>query len=467
MFIYIPQGKAGRLTKDSASFKYFGIQGLFTDNFSSCAYISCISKDKISLMHIDAQSCTDEADFRAIQHELEWVEGDKSIIIVTRPDSVVGKILRVMFQKYLPEMAKSIQWQLMDGKNDGLHVSLINGGNSPWHPQISVYPQTQPQIILHHPQQDQFFYVQIIEQIIGLNAKTKGYIRPRKTLVIYDGSFCAMQPSDLIVDTGHPLTKHEMDQFKSNTSLITIANTLSGLINYLRTIITIIGKTVDLTFDVAPSFESYLNPNNALGILKCNIRDCLLAQPAVTTEDFSFQQKILSALDQATMDFQQLSREFSEFADSATPITPYRNDVLSEFDEFSKQYQSRQTKVEQVAYQERQLSIASKQLLLAMQHYRNKNYSEAYPLFQNVLQLHLLYSKNDNDDLGTAAYNLGRCLFQLGKFQEAIYFYQVSIELWTNAKSSPLLKTKAEKVITESQQQLDEANAIPRQALSI
>ena len=73
MFIYIPQGKSGRLTKNTPASKYFGVSGLFTDNFSSCSYIVGISEKKVCLMHIDAQSCTNEADTQRIQQELERV----------------------------------------------------------------------------------------------------------------------------------------------------------------------------------------------------------------------------------------------------------------------------------------------------------------------------------------------------------------------------------------------------------
>ena len=460
MFIYIPQGKVGRLTKNSPASQYFGVRGLYTDNFSSCAYIACISENKISLMHIDAQSCTCEADLRTIQQEFAWVDEPKSIFIVTRPNSVVLKLLKFMFQRYSPETEQMVEWRLMDNQHDGFHVAFTPDCNTGWHPQLSQYPRKQqPQPILHHPEEDRFSCVQIIEQFIGVDALLQGYKRSRKTFLIYDGSFCSIEASNLDVDTGHPCTQSEMAKFGKGTPLIVIARALGEIIDSLRAKTLIVGETVQLAFDIAPFIEDYLNQNNAIRILKSNIIDLLDNVFPQSSEDMSFAICLSERLANEATGYQELVGLFRDYMKRDTTETVFKKQFIDEFNDFSKHYQRRQEINERKANQAKQKGVVSQQVSIATQHYREKNYVDASALFQNVLQLQLFYSVNCGHDLGTAAYNLGRSLFQQAKFEEAIYFYQSSIEFGKTVNSIPQ-KNKIQNAILECQEKIEEKNSV-------
>ena len=76
--IYVPQGHSARLHLASAA---YDIEGLYTDHYSSCNIIACLGKERIVLIHVDAQM---QLHSNKIQEELEWVSEPNEIIFLLR-----------------------------------------------------------------------------------------------------------------------------------------------------------------------------------------------------------------------------------------------------------------------------------------------------------------------------------------------------------------------------------------------
>lgn len=444
--INVPQGFSARMIKDTQN---YGFDGLYTDGFSSCNIVVCIGEGKLILMHVDLLSASD---IGKVSKEMRWVDGPRQVVIIYRKDfdSSIG-----VKDLILQEFKKTMSGETIIVKEVGIevhsvfvsfetrHLSLI-------HPNI-MFLDAPPEGLISHPQQQRFLAVQKIEQIIGLEARFKTRLYPRKKTSIFDGrSWVPMGNTELNINTSHAITKNDMQYFEKNDECMTLAKKLSNIIASSGVPFY---SSVEGYMDTAFYLEGYLNDYDYKLLFKRNFKDVIASKHYIpsTIFDQSFNSELEKSLSSAGDVFDAVTEVINHYRLSNLD-TQFKLGIIAEYDMFAEHYTNRKACADlRRHYSElKQESLAVSEA--AKQDYANKNYSSAAELFFREIKLLACFTMTNDSLMASAYYNCGRSLFQGKEYKKAASFLAICLELrenYTFPKLNPLVLAKTRAALQE------------------
>ena len=423
--INVPQGKSASFINSSTPI--YGIEGLYTNNFTSCNILIGIAKDRFILMHIDSRM-----HFPAIKHEIDWLGDQKEVIILFRS---AGKFITDMLLRYFSKELKEVTPKLkkMSDADDGIIVSITEDRKNEIHPQVKKLAADQNiDNLLFHPQEEKFKTVQVIEQIIGVIAESKTREIREKTLNIFNGLCWEPVPEgELKVDTQEHRTQLEMKNFQSDDHYFLISRKILKIIEAMKKEdIPIVGEGKDIADTMACHFEDYFNHYDAELIFKRNVEALLNWKESlpICFQDNQFRQ-VIDKLIEEKSPVAEIKKAMDEFKKAKGESTQFKFDNLGELDSFYLHYQDRMTSKKQYQQSKEFLQSAFKKSRYGKKEFDNKNYSAAANLFLETLR-EVTFSCLKNDKLlATTYYNCGRSLQLLGELSKAKFFMEIALTL--------------------------------------
>ncbi len=442
--IYVPQGRYARLEKPR-----FELSGLYTDAYSICNIMACVGENgRIALAHIDIHMAT--VGTKSTVEMIQWVGSPCRIVLMMREEGkLVTQILLKNLYERLPQQRVELQ-VIRPGADgmliDGIQLSFPNQDSEKKEFPITQYRRdTQAsEIILHHPQEQQFLAVTKIEQIIGKYAISQTMQAAAKEHRIFDGyAWEPIPEAELKIHNSHPSTQEELDFFKANEPFVAVSGRLMSLVEELSKEIKITEDKKSFVSPIAEYLEAYLNGFDTSAIFKRNILDAIentSGQRSKTDKDF--QKKITPVLQRKDDVFTDIKMLMSEYAAEPSENTQYKKDILEQHGTFSRHYQTRTEDDKRAEKRSNDLKQAQRLAIQATKAYREKHYAAAANLFSEVLALNAWSCLKSNPALAITYYNLGRALYQLAHAEpehliSAIFTLNTALILRTHYVKSP------------------------------
>ena len=461
--IYVPQGYCAKFMDATNP---YGLNGLYTDSFSSCNIVVCIGKKQISLAHFDFQNST-----KTIQQQIELTSDPscKVIILYRQSGDIIKKELLEYLGKKMP--SQIVISKQMDDQHEGIYVSLnsasIGVPMDDVHPGIKKFPiGERPEGLIHHPQEQQLLAVRKIEQLIGLRARYKTEETRKKLFLIFDG-ICwePLDKAELSVDVSHNSTREEMEFFSKEDPFITITGKLAEIVKKIKAEGFIaLNPWQKVAMSIASHLEGYLNDYDYELLFKRNLGNAinsdLINKEQSLPQDKIFQKKLNETLAKPYPIFEETRSLLVDYM--KTPPTAFKKQFLSEYKIFRKHYEER--KYYANAHHGRlQIKEEAKRVnAKAISAYKEENYSEAFQLFSQVLTGFTQVCLKSNPELASVFFNLGKCLLKAAKFESAIFFLRSSLILKQNyIHPKPRVEEvqKIEDALIECQQKLTNISA--------
>lgn len=423
--VYIPQGKAGRLDRNSIS---LGFDGLYTEGISTCNILITLTKNIIELAHIDYITAAHLENLIGSMENLS--DPACEIILIAREN--LGQLIEPKLIQYLQEfLGKTVALYRMTTEN-GARVSFDKNTSNIFHPQIKFYTfENQTEIhFLHHPQEQEFLAIQKIEQIIGLIEIKLSGLRPPKKVFIFDKKFWQMiDERELTIENSHPLTQEELNYFSNSDTLIDITNKIFGLANLAEKfgIPTAKHNLENIGSDIAFYLEGYLNQYNPQVLYKRNMLDFFDFYSAETSEDIAFKSKALTCLKSSENPFSEYNELLNMYA-KTTGSSEFKRLVLGSVT-FPDHYKRRLVEQERAQTRITEIQLAQTHYTTAKQNYDAGNYNAANTLALEALKTFSYHCTNDSPKLRNVYALLGYCLFKSKDFAQAKLFLEVAISL--------------------------------------
>lgn len=425
--IYVPQGYSARFMQATQA---YGINGLYTDGFTTCNIVVCISHEKMVLAHVDGLTIPEK-----VQEEIEWVGQPSKVIIISRShdeytgDYVKNKLLEHL-KKEIPSIA--ILEHEIDGNYNGVYVSFKLNEQNNIHPNIKKYPIHQkPEELIHHPDEQQIQAVTKIEQIIGMDVKLKlGRIK-NKQFYIFDGrAWEPLSDNELKIDSSHPLTKNEMKNFSNQDPYLGIASKLAGILEYHKQNFPVLGETKNFVIPISIHLEGYLNNYDHTLLFKRNLKQLIndkFYKPQ-SKEDNDFKIQLNALLNNQVDVFDEVKNLVNQYQEKA-PATDFKNDIIEEYENFSRHYQERRYyhNLKQTYKQLKELALSHYKH--GVKYYEVKNYVAAANLFLEGIKLSTLCCLKTDPNLASLYFNAGRSKYFCQEYQEAETFINTSLIL--------------------------------------
>ncbi len=427
--IYVPQGYSARIRKVT---EVYGINGLYTDNFTLCNIVACIGLDKAVLMHIDNRNA-----IQHIQKEINWVDEPKQVFIMFRSGDGEGakQELLAQLQVTMPSITPIVK--KVDNAYGGIYLSLQAHEQNDIHPTIKKFMvHDYPNQLIHHPQEQQFLTVRKIEQIIG----TRAMLQPayciaklnRFRICIFN-SFCweNLDPSQLKINDSHEFTQREMAIFTPDDSFADISAKILQIMNALKPIMTIIGDEEMIASKASMFVEDYLHNYQYEYLFKRNLKqmmDYFSCKP-LSAIDYAFKKSFIALLAETEANiFSNIEQAMEKYLQEA-PDTEFKKTINREYQRFVEHYVHRNYyyEHEQIARQYQQR--ARRQSDYAQQAYRTQQCESAVNLYLDSLKSYTYSCLKDNPELAWAYYNYGISLYQVKRYQEARSFLHNSLLL--------------------------------------
>lgn len=445
--IYIPEGRSGRLTKESAD---FDINGLFTNEFSSCNILSVIGQNKIALMHLDTQ-----LDYDSVAAEIQWVDEPREIVLIFREaykQVVTTPLLRELYQR-LPN--QNIILKKVENDVQGISVSFNAQEGSKVHKQIRLYLiEQQPDELLRHPQEQEIEAVQKISQIIGLRARITTPQKAKIQMVIFDSlSWEPLNNFELKIDDSNPLTKEEMSLFNTQDSIMIIIAKLRHIVeNMIKPFLPMKDVEPVHCLEIAFYMQSYLHHFSAIKCLKHDlakyineVRSGKNYKPS-SNIDIRFCKELKILLLKPEASIEEITKIVAHYeANSMDSI--FKKQFMAEYEDpyLSNYYRRMSYSTQQVKYEKmhRTATLYGKQ---AMTSYREKKFDAAAKLYKNALMLAIKSCLKNNKLLALCFYNTGRSLYHAGRYKEAEPLLQMALALhvhYVKSTTQEVAKAKA------------------------
>lgn len=448
LIVHVPQGRSARFMRATIP---YGIEGLHTDGFSTCNIIICMGNDKITLTHADLRTNPE-----IIKEQIMWVGEPNETIIIARENILLNQLLPHL-QKILP--GRNFITKQMDKKHDGIVVTFNSNPENDIHRQINKIPiGERPKNLLHHPSEEKFLAVQKIEQVIGLRAAfTTQKFRNYQQLIFDGRAWEPIDDNEFNIRLNHKMTREEYEFFKPSDTRTTIAGKLMGVIQNAQQKIELHGDIKELADSVAFYLEGYLNKFDALMLYKRNIKETLTCADYSpnSDDDRKFKEDVLVILQEKHRDFDMIHSIFAEYKQKS-PQTEFKKNVVSEFEQFAKDYHSRMMYRQNESFQQEQLRLLGVANNIAVSHYRAKEFSAASNIFFEILKKATLCCLKSSEELVTAYYNFGRSLQQEFKYNEARFFINTARILRESyVKSNQAELEKVKKALAECESQIE------------
>ncbi len=457
MIINVPQGYSARLiAKDSAS---LGIEALYTDGFSSCNIIICLSEKRITLIHVDIKM---HYDVLKIKKEIEWVDKPNEFILLARSESPIRDNITQLFAEYFPD--RKLQSKIVTDDYDGVSVSFAKNQENQLHSQISQYPmEIKPDELCRHPQEKRLLAVQKIEQIIGVGFRARhpfnfvSLLQARQCHLFDGNAWEFLDKNHLKVDVPDEQTKYIMNTFDKDNPFITTARLLGEIIDSDNEGTVILEPIADMCLSVAPYIEYYLNDfANEETLFSRNFKDSLDFYEASEKQDKDLKDKLLTLITQKGNVFKEITSAIEEYKLNSRN-TIFKEKIVDEYGTFARSYKERHAYTEADIANSKQLQVAKKIASYGALAYQKKDYVNAEVFFKDTLKKMTLCCTKNNTQLAIAYYNLGRSLQQLERFVEAKKYLSYSLTLkknFTSSKPERLSIEKTEKALADCQEQL-------------
>lgn len=455
--IYVPQGYSARLM---GATEVYDIKGLYTDGFSTCNIVACIGKDKLVLMHVDAQTILDK-----VEKEIAWVGEPSEVIVILRNEDVCsGERVKAQLLEHLNQAmpSLSIVERIMDREHDGVYLSFKQHKQSDLHVNLQKFPlRKRPDNLIHHPQEQQFLAVQKIEQIIGQREKYQTRKAKNKQFYIFDGrAWETLGNNELKIDCSHQLTREEMQCFAKDDPYIVISGKVGGIIESAQKKIPIMSDLKEIALNVATHLEGYLHDYDYRRLFKRNLKDMINndCNNPLSDADKDFKSQLSNLLQQNADIFKEVEQLIATYQQNALE-TEFKTAIVSEYNSFSEHYLERKyysdVKIACEQMKKRALSF-NKQ---AVKEVQQKKYESAVNLFFDTLKLCTYCCMKDAPELAIAYFNFGRTLYRAGRYQEAHFSLNTSLllrENYTQSKSNEQEIVKVKNALAECVEKLEE-----------
>ncbi|KIE04096.1 hypothetical protein NF27_JN00020 [Candidatus Jidaibacter acanthamoeba] len=430
--VYVPQGNCARFIHDITS-KY-DIDGLYTDDFSTCSILVCISKDfsRMILAHLDTHVTFDQ-----LKEDIDYVGEFESIVIISRDQ---GKYVKDNWVRFIEEKLRYKVYQL-EITNDiqGIYISPTSNNFKILDvkvPNIKTCTRNNLELI-HHPQEQQILAVRHIGDIVGKRAMMKlggTPIDQKKQYLIFDGQ--AWQPlseKETEVNDNHTLTKQEMRVLTPQKSYVALASELNAIGRSFNQHLKTVNSLEDVVLITTSYLEEYLHNYNHPYLFKRNLKERINFENNVpqTLEDKSFKAKLNLTLNREEDSFLEIQDLFNSYIKNA-PDTEYKTRNMEYNTLFSDAYLRRKYYYDlKQNYKEieNQATTLNEQ---AVEGYKNNKFQSAADLFFKAIQLYTCCSLKNDPKLATLYYNCGKSFQQLSKYEEAKFFLNTSLILREN-----------------------------------
>ncbi len=425
--IYVPQGYCARMISATKS---YGIGGLYTDSFSTCNILACISEDKIILAHVDYPTLMFWNN--NLKEEIKSIKNLEKIVIISREHENTLKNELVKFICSFVSKQKVIGKEI-DINHDGIYISFNKESSNDIHPNIKIYPigNREGLELIHHPDEQKFLSVQKIQQIIGVNAKFITKQAKNKNFYIFDGrAWEPMDEAELEVDVSHPLTKEEMNSISKEEPYIVIAGRAAGIVEHLKNRIPYTTSSQELGIQVAFYLEGYLNNYDYVLLFNRNLKDTINSSHNCprSKEDKIFKDNINQAVNQGGDTFNEVQSLCKLYEDNS-PDTDFKKNVMEEITTFSRHYQERKyydcLKQEYKEIEKQALLLSKNSSIL----YKQGNFAEAAQTLVKSITLYTYCSSKDHPSLATLYFNCGKAYQQQGQYEPAAFFLETSLIL--------------------------------------
>jgi len=426
-FIHIPQGKCGRFSRSTKD--YLDIDGLHTDEFSTCNILLFIGQDKFSLAHVDARVHLD------VEQEIQWVGHPNKIIIISRPEEVSQIIQKQIVNTLNKANLFNIEKINIAEENETVIVRLPKCQENVINPQIECLPIAKaPEDLLHHPLEEKFQIIQKIEQVIGIQALQETQ-KINKTRVIFDGATWQPIPqSELEIDSSHPSTKVEMQGLQSKRKFIDIAVETFKVINknHVTGKVPFKGDMQKTATNIAVHLESYLNKGvDAEAIMLNNLKELIDDYKPVAKEDSQFKANFKKQLSEKNITVDALNQMVTKFEKELPKSlnTHFKDNFFDMFEMLNTHYHAR------IKYQKLNTANAAlKQQLrpnntAAKQHLDNQQYQEALNLFSQGVHNTTSCCLANAPEIAMAHYNYGKTLYKQNQYEKALFFLTTAANL--------------------------------------
>lgn len=435
--VYVPQGKIGRLFRNTAAHSVCKIDGLYTDDFTTCCIIVFTCKTKIVLFHVDRFTMFSLV--KDINEEISTLEEEKNYEIIALYKSTGQNTFKAI-QEFLESNGSNINLQskmFEDSENVyGLTVTFN-------HIEIGLPPYSKftsdciPENILHHPDEEKLLTVRTITQIIGKREFKETRALPSNNSLIFNGvGWGSVHPDEVTIST-HPTTTKEMQNFLITDSYFVIYSKLFKMIQAynLEFGYPVEPKNINVIAEVVSrQLENYLNNYDAVLILKKNMISVLndFTQSPLFKKDKKLRDSMI-------MDFKN-SNSVTIMQHSVNklleqPRSKFIQHVLEKFELLHNHYEIRLhhkniSQLNQTAKEKVKTLIRR-----AVTDMNNKKYSAANSLLKDALEeatrncsIWDPWYIGAHSHLANSYYCLGQYKNAICHFKQALHLYELSSE---------------------------------------
>lgn len=455
--VYVPQGRSAMMHEYSS---LCGIEGLFTDGFSTCNIVVIIGAQKIALLHLDTFLLSPkliEQQLIGVQAEIMAVaEIQSAYIYLKSTGEKLYAEIESFFKRAIPTL--NFEKRIVECKGDSGVLVLLKSQTT-FEFDIRILEEIEaPKNLIFHPLQQTFEAVQKIERIIGWNAKRKVEQIPLKKMRVFDGTaWDSTINCCLTIDNSHPDTQAELALFKAEYPFFQLLEKLRS-IQDSHHVTSYIEDPEGFGVDSAKSLEGFLNNFDHDFLFKRNL-SCLLdgyelteeqkkarGFAPITSQDKAFVKEMKSYLESKKFDIDKITN-LVKFYIKNSPKTLYQDNFFKEVKYYTVHFEERErlAKIYENYSANRKRSISLSKM--AVNHHQKGDYDKAYNLFLDALSLMITCSTSDKLGLAKTFYNLGRCAYQLEEYPKAKFLLDYSLYLKNNhtepkVEIADIVKTK-------------------------
>jgi len=462
--LHVIQGKAAYLSATLPP-EIFEIQGLYTENFSTCACVVSIGKGHVGLFHLDTQSCYSPETFDKVKSTLEGIPNLQSIFVITKKYSP--------FLSWLPHFSRTnpfkapVKYWLLPDSIKSITVFATPQAHTDdklqLHPQIQAYESFLPtENLLRHPKERELMTVQILEQLFGYRDIQTTPPRLKEFLIANNGVWQAVPANNYDLDKKHHLIREELALLGKAKSTSTLMPKLTQLWASVQTKMGTCSPE-DSVVHMQRWILAYTNRYDENAVLCCELKELSTYMMTYfshfTPEDHNFMLRLLQALENQQPE--ALLRTATELHLRTLPKPDGTRPPCHE--EWGDQLQYilqshtlfahyRQQEASRLLQAEKARDLYARGSLA----YREKRFIDAKPFFLSSLKMQIGSQLNAGTDFWNVAYNVGRCCMQLKDWSEAIRFFTYTGTLAT-PDTTPQDKQKLTDMLTQCNEALASA----------
>ncbi len=421
--IHVPQGYSAQLHRATLT---YDINALYTDAFTTCNILVLVGSSKVKMLHVDI----DLANGPYVGEEIASMQDLEKIIIIYRESD--GEIIKGFCQMSTPTaLWPKIQEHKMDRQLNGVLATCNKQGASGIAVNLTYLSVSQrPSNLLCHPDEQKFLAVQKIRQVIGIREANKTMSKKQRQFRIFDGrAWEPLSQVELTVKTGHEITDGEMDFFKKEDTLVTLAGKLMGILDAMEKEGLKFSDThKDLAESVAYFLEGYLHNFNYDFLLKRNLKNMFEHYKGEMDEDKAFRAEVIALTEQPHDITDGLGQAIERYQQKRHSSS-FKNDVLSEIKMLLKHAKNRKEYIVMAAERLGMIEKAKNIGKTAVQKFRGSEYASASELYFGAIKLLTMAVKKSNPTLATGYYNLGRAMQKLGQHVDGLFSLKAALVL--------------------------------------